>query len=268
MNCPRTGSDEGLRYEAEPERHRASPNQESRDFPFVAGPRAAPTLPRVRGSGIFQRLWAPADRGLRHDEWVEPILAFFPGASGSSEFWRPVAERFSSRRTVQLLNWPGAGAEPHDRAIDGYDDLITYAAAAIPDRSDVVAQSMGGVVAIGLALSQPQKIRRLVLVATSGGLDVAGSGAEDWRAEYRREFPQAAAWVTGQHADFTDQLHRITIPTCLIWGDCDPVSPLAVGHALRDALSNSDFHRIVGGDHMLARERAEEVAALIAAHLP
>jgi pimeloyl-ACP methyl ester carboxylesterase len=189
---------------------------------LTAGPRAAPTLPKVCGSGIFQRLCAPADRGLRHDEWVEPILAFFPGASGSSEFWRPVAERFSSRRTVQLLSWPGAGAEPHDRAIDGYDDLITYAAAAIPDRSDVVAQSMGGVVAVGLALSQPQKIRRLVLVATSGGLDVAGNGAGDWRAEYRQEFPQAAAWVTGHHADFTDQLHRITIPTCLIWGDCDP----------------------------------------------
>lgn len=64
--------------------------------------------------------------------------------------------------------------------------------------SDVVAQSMGGVVAVGLALRHPEKVRRLVLVASSGGIDVEGFGAEDWRDEYVLEFPNAAAWVTEQ----------------------------------------------------------------------
>jgi pimeloyl-ACP methyl ester carboxylesterase len=76
------------------------------------------------------------------------------------------------------LSWPGAGAQPHDPAVRGYRDLIAHAAARIADRSDLIAQSMGGVVAIGLALTQPQKVRRLVLVVTSGGLDVERHGAE------------------------------------------------------------------------------------------
>ena len=175
--------------------------------------------------------------------------------------------RFRDRRDVRLLSWPGAGTEPHRPEIRGYEDLITHAAASIPDGSDVVAQSMGGVVAIGLALTQPQKVRRLVLVATSGGLDVERDGAEDWRAEYRQEFPDAASWVTGQSVDSTEQLCRITVPTCLIWGNRDPISPPAVGRALDDALPNSVLHLIPGGTHMLARERAEEVAALIDAHV-
>jgi hypothetical protein len=55
---------------------------------------------------------------------------------------------------TRLLNWPGAGVQAHDPAIAGYRDLVALAAAVVENGSDVVAQSMGGVVAIGLALGQ------------------------------------------------------------------------------------------------------------------
>lgn len=195
-----------------------------------------------------------------------PRVVFFPGASGASEFWVPVADRMPDGWQTRLLSWPGAGTEPHDPGIKGYDDLLDRAATAVRDGSDVVAQSMGGVVAIGLALSHPGKIRRLVLVATSGGLDVGRLGAEDWRAEYEAEYPAAAAWVT-QHVDHTPGLPGIEIPTLLIWGDGDPISPVAVGRALDRALPHSALHVVRGGTHMLARERPDEVARLIADHL-
>jgi pimeloyl-ACP methyl ester carboxylesterase len=168
---------------------------------------------------------------------------------------------------TRLLNWPGAGAEPHDPAITGYGALVDRAASAVADGSDVVAQSMGGVVAIGLALANPQKVRRLVLVATSGGIDVRRFGAENWRAEYRSEFPGAASWVTEQHVDHTRELPGIEIPTCLIWGEEDPISPPAVGRALQAALPHSSLHIIPGGTHMLAWERPDEIAGLIVGHL-
>jgi pimeloyl-ACP methyl ester carboxylesterase len=126
---------------------------------------------------------------------------------------------------------------------------------------------MGGVVAIGIALAHPRKIRRLVLVATSGGIDVARLGGEDWRAEYRSEFPGAAAWVTETHVDHTRELPGIEIPACLIWGDDDPLSPPAVGRALADALPRSSLHILSGGTHMMARERPDEIAQLITGHL-
>jgi pimeloyl-ACP methyl ester carboxylesterase len=198
---------------------------------------------------------------------VLPRVVFFPGASGAADFWAPVADRIPGGWQKRLLSWPGAGAEPHDPAITGYGALVARAAMAVSDGSDVVAQSMGGAIAVGLALAYPGKIRRLVLVATSGGLDVGQLGAEDWRAEYKSAFPHAASWVTQQHVNHTPDLPSIDIPTCLIWGDHDPISPPAVGQALEAGLHRSTLHVITGGTHVMARERPAEIAALIVEHL-
>jgi pimeloyl-ACP methyl ester carboxylesterase len=198
---------------------------------------------------------------------MPPRVVFFPGASGAADFWAPVAGRMPPGWQTRLLSWPGAGTEPPDPEINAYGDLVERAAASVPDGSDVVAQSMGGVVAVGLALAYPRKIRRLVLVAASGGLDLGRLGAEDWRPGYEAEFPDAAPWVTGQRVDHTQELQDVEIPTCLIWGDEDPVSPLSVGETLDRALPNSGLHVVRGGTHTVARERPVEVAQLIIEHL-
>ncbi|MFZ0087994.1 MAG: alpha/beta hydrolase [Solirubrobacteraceae bacterium] len=198
---------------------------------------------------------------------MPPRVVFLPGASGAAEFWAPVADRMPEGWQTRLLSFPGAGVEPHDPMINGYSDLMGWTATVVTDGSDVVAQSMGGAVAMGVALAYPRKIRRLVLVATSGGVDIARLGGEDWRAEYAAEFADAAPWVTSHHVDHSPDLRRVKTPTCLIWGDDDPISPLAVGRALDRALPCSGLHVVRGGTHMLARERPGEVAKLIVEHL-
>jgi pimeloyl-ACP methyl ester carboxylesterase len=196
-----------------------------------------------------------------------PKVAFFPGASGAGEFWRSAADRLPEDWETYLLSWPGAGAQPHDPSIRGYQDLVGLAAAAIENQSDVVAQSMGGVVAIGLAVAHPQKIRRLVLVATSGGIATHSLGAQDWRRAYQDEFPDAAPWIIQQNIDYTQAIATITAPTCLIWGDADSISPLAVGQQLHERLPSSTLHVLSGGTHNLGRDRPGEVATLIIDHL-
>ena len=133
--------------------------------------------------------------------------------------------------------------------------------------ADLVAQSMGGVVAIRVALRHPERVRRLVLAATSGGVDVAGLGGTDWRPDYRRQFPGAAAWILRERPDHTAELGRITAPTLLLWGDRDEVSPVAVGERLASLLPHAALRLIAGGDHGFAADRPDEVAPLIAAHL-
>jgi pimeloyl-ACP methyl ester carboxylesterase len=179
-----------------------------------------------------------------------------------------VAERLPAAWTKVLLGWPGAGEQAHDPSVRGFEDLVTEAAAALGTPGDVVAQSMGGVVAIGLALRHPELVRRLVLLASSGGIDVAGLGAADWRAEYRAAYPRAAPWVTAERPDHTDQLARVTAPTLLIWSDDDPISPVAVGERLAELLPASELRVLPGGGgHGFARERPDEVASMIAMHL-
>jgi len=196
-----------------------------------------------------------------------PSVVFLPGAAGSPDFWRPVADRLPAAWDTELVGWPGAGEQPHNPRVNSFEDLVDQTQTAIRVRSDLIAQSMGGVVAIGIALRYPQKVRRLVLVATSGGIDVQSLGAGDWRTEYRAEFPNAATWITEQEVDYTPQLARVTKSTLLLWGDQDPISPLAVGRRLDAILPNSRLIVLGGGSHADEQKQPGAVAQAIIRHL-
>jgi pimeloyl-ACP methyl ester carboxylesterase len=62
-------------------------------------------------------------------------------------------------------------------------------------------------------------------------------------------------------------VEKIEAPTLLIWGDADPVSPVAVGRHLADRLPNARLEIVTGGDHDVASTHADLVARLISKHL-
>ena len=194
-------------------------------------------------------------------------MLFLPGAGGSATFWRPVADRLDPARKRRFFAWPGLGNEPHDPRIRGVDDLVAMVLAELAEPADLIAQSMGGLVALRVALATPAKVRRLVLTATSAGLDVNDLGGADWRADYRRQFLAAAPWITEVHEDLSSRLVAVAAPCLLICGDADRISPPSVGRRLHALLPNADLRIVRGGDHDLARTHAAEVAGLIAAHL-
>jgi pimeloyl-ACP methyl ester carboxylesterase len=194
-------------------------------------------------------------------------VLFLPGAGGSADFWRPVAARLPPTWEQVHLNWPGAGDEPHDPAIAGFDDLVDRAAAALTPPTAVVAQSLGGIVAIHLALRHPDAVGRLVLAATSGGLAPGPSAPVDWRPEYRATYPNAAAWITDDRPDETPALRRVAAPTLLLWGTDDPISPPAVGRRLAELLPNAKLRLVATDDHGFAHTQPDAVAPLIAGHL-
>jgi len=194
-------------------------------------------------------------------------ILFLPGAGGSAEFWKPAGSRLPVDWRKVYLSWPGLGGEPHDPAVASIDDLTRRVEVEMNDSVDLVAQSMGGYIAARLVLAHPGLVRKLVLTVTSGGIDMAGFGAVDWRPDYRRDFPNAARWITEERVSATLPVERIVAPTLLLWGDADPISPLAVGQHLESRMPNARLHVIRGGEHSLARDRPEEVASLIAAHL-
>src|SRR5262249_34244295 len=155
---------------------------------------------------------------------------FLPGAGDSASFWRPVADLTSL--DAEFLSWPGLGDEPTAPDVDGIEDLVTMVRARMRERVNIVAQSMGGLVAVKAVLAAPDKVNRLVLTATSGGVPVADLGGADWRSDYYREYPGAARWIGAVREDLSQQLGSIAAPTLLLWGDSDPISPVAVGKRL------------------------------------
>lgn len=190
-------------------------------------------------------------------------LLFLPGAGGAAEFWHPLGALLPLQHEKTYLNWPGLGHEAHRPGLDSLDALTAHAAAHLKSGTVVVAQSMGGIFALRLALLYPQTVTKLVLTAASGGIDVMRFGAGDWRPAYRAEYPNAAHWITQARADHTAEISSIAQPALLLWGDADTISPLAVGKHLHGLLKNSELQVIAGGTHSFAQERAAEIAPLV-----
>jgi pimeloyl-ACP methyl ester carboxylesterase len=194
-------------------------------------------------------------------------ILFLPGSGASPDFWKPVGALLPADWPKEYFGWPGLGRQPHDPAIRSLEDLIAIVVAKMEAPVDLVAQSMGGVIATRIALTYPQLVRRLVLTVTSGGVDMASFGASDWRVDYRKSFPNAAEWIYAPRTAAPLPVERITAPTLLIWGDSDPISPVAVGQHLEKRLPDARLHVVPGGDHDLAQAHAAQVAALVAQHL-
>ena len=163
-------------------------------------------------------------------------LIFLPGASGNIEFWKLVISFLSSDYTKNIIAYPEFGGVPAQADIQNFDDLQQYVIHSIHRFSEqqpsiVVAQSMGGVFAVQTALKHPEQVKALVLVATSGGIDLSRFDVADWREDYQLNF-SVPDWFVNHRSALDHELNKIQCPVLLIWGDQDPISPVSVGRYL------------------------------------
>lgn len=111
---------------------------------------------------------------------VPPVL-FLHGFTGRAAGWRTFASRFESKRLCYAPDLPGhgsTGAPPPGfglveaaGAIRGICEVLAVRSAA------VVGYSMGGRIALHLALAAPRLVDRLVLVGASPGIEDASERA-------------------------------------------------------------------------------------------
>lgn len=173
---------------------------------------------------------------------------FLPGAGGRKHFWQPVADLLDPSIESVVLGWPGFGDEPRDDSISNLSGLVSFVVKHIKEPVDLVAQSMGGVVAMALALRHPELIRRIVLTGTSGGIDMSQFGGEEWRIDSSLQL--TPHWLIDDRSDLTSEIPSIQEPCLLIWGEDDTFSPPAVGRHLANLLPHSEFVSVPGGhDH-------------------
>jgi len=154
--------------------------------------------------------------------------------------------------------------QPHSAR--GMQDLVDTVTPHMGRPCALIAQSMGGVVAVLAALQRPEHLTHLVLVATSGGVPIDDLRLHDWRTDFIRANPAFPQWMAHGRWDLSAQLASVRAPTLLLWGDADPISPVAVGERLQGLLPHAKL-QVLPGAHDLAQTHAEAVAARIGRHL-
>ncbi len=107
------------------------------------------------------------------------------GFGGTRRAWDGVVGLLDPERYRPLaLDLPGHGQAANAPRPISFAGCVEYVLAASPERFVLCGYSMGGRIALHVALAAPQRVRRLVLVGTNPGIEDAAGRAERRRADH------------------------------------------------------------------------------------
>ncbi|BAS28265.1 2-succinyl-6-hydroxy-2,4-cyclohexadiene-1-carboxylate synthase [Limnochorda pilosa] len=162
-------------------RHRTLTREGARIHVELAGPPAPTSQHQGSGSppGSGQRLDSgPARHSLRDP--ARPLLLLH-GFTGRATVWRPLLPELAAGREVIAPDLLGHGAsrvvDPRAPAAERHRierqaaDLLAVLDRLGVDRADVLGYSMGGRLALYLAVAHPERVSALVLESASPGLE-------------------------------------------------------------------------------------------------
>ena len=147
------------------------------------------------------------------------------------------------------------------------------------ERAVVVGYSMGGRTALSLALDHSTRVRQLVLAATSASTPPSRILSRRWLAlEVLSRLPTPGerqprwAWECQRRAsasyDATARVGEIVVPTLILHGRRDHMTPLALARGMHAAIAGSALVEVPGGHISLVtrehRRFAKELAAFVA----
>jgi 2-succinyl-6-hydroxy-2,4-cyclohexadiene-1-carboxylate synthase len=116
---------------------------------------------------------------------VPTTVVLLHGFAGTRRAWDPVVERLDAERYTPLApDLRGHGDARGARPVT-FEACVADVLAAAPDRFVLCGYSMGGRIAQHVALAAPERVERLVLVATTAGIADEGERAARRAADER-----------------------------------------------------------------------------------
>lgn len=213
---------------------------------------------------------------LRRGGQGEPLL-FLHGADGLTH-WPEILDDLAERYEVIAPDHPGFGASPSPDWMDDISDLAYFyldlMQALDLRRTHVVGHTLGGWIALEMAVRSQERMRDLVLLAPAGihvkGQQKADIFLIDPDEQARMAFADAALGAQAAQRANAEKyqetaireriasarfawnprfynprlarwLHRIAIPSLIVWGDSDRIFPPAYGPAFQALIPGSEL---------------------------
>jgi pyruvate dehydrogenase E2 component (dihydrolipoamide acetyltransferase) len=237
-----------------------------------------------------------------------PPVVFIHGFGGDLNNWQFNQEDLAASAATYALDLPGHGGSSKDVPAGDVAGLaasvVSFLDAKGIERAHLVGHSLGGAIALHLALSQAARIASATLVCPAGlGPEINMAYIEGFMAARRRKqlepvlqmlvadpamvsremvedvlkmrrldgVEQALTTIIGavfpngrQALQLRDRIGEVAVPVQVIWGKADQIVPAAHGKGLPAAIP---VHVLDHAGHMAHMEQAAEVNRLIRAQI-
>lgn len=213
-------------------------------------------------------------------------LVFIHGAGGNHKIWEYQTKHFKNAIAVDL---PGHGFGEGKRTIKEYvEDVKRFCDEKDFKNIVMIGHSMGGAIAQEFALTYPEYLKALVLVGTGAKLRVSPMIFEaiekgyDYVMELIEKFAfsdktpmEIKTKVTEEmrkttlevlYGDFeacdkfdmTGRISGIKMPTLIICGEDDKLTPVKYSEYLRANIQRSKLEIVIDAGHMVMLEKPKE----------
>ncbi|MBT3884622.1 MAG: alpha/beta hydrolase [Rhodospirillaceae bacterium] len=204
-------------------------------------------------------------------------LLLLHGANGSMS-WLPVFEALAENYHVILPDHPGFGDTVAPGWMDNISDVSYFYLDVIEalglDQFHLAGHSMGGWIAAEIGVRDAHRIKSLTLISAAG-IRVDGTPMGDlfaWSPEEtvghvfaqksfrdqalamepneaqievmlrNRQMAARLCWTPRLHnPDLRKWLHRLDLPTLILWGDSDGIFPEPYAHAYHELIPGSEL---------------------------
>lgn len=232
----------------------------------------------------------------RHARGQPVNMVFVHGAGGKHHIWGHQLQNLKDANTF-ALDLPGHGRSSGEgrQTIEAYRDVVLALLDAVGlEKTVLVGHSMGGAITQSFALTHPERLDGIVLVGTGARLRVLPAILDGLSTDFTRTVemitryayaPQTDADLVAQgqaelldnrpevvHGDFLacnrfDLMARvgdISVPTLVICGAEDALTPPKYAAFLHEAIPQSKMVLVQGAGHMVMVEQPEAVTQAIA----
>ena len=241
------------------------------------------------------------EQGFQYVEHGEgPVLMLLHGLFGALSNFKGVFDAFSNDFRVIIPLLPIYEKSHADASVDG---LTSYLEEFVEmkgiDKAILLGNSLGGHIALVYTLRNPEKVSSMILTGSSGlfesgmGSGFPKRGSYEYikeRVQYTFYAPETATkelvdevfGIVGdnfktlrilriarsaQRHNMRNEITQITVPTLLIWGLNDNITPTHVAHEFERLIPNAELHFIDHCGHAPMMEQSERFNRIVSGFL-